>query len=113
MKEKLLRTKKELEKEYNLNSKEIRNIKEKIKILESNTLDHKFYTFAKSYAISLSVSMILLIIMGFNFPAILSSVIGTNTFNIIRYLFTYLFSSLQILIPIVLFLLSFFTFSSI
>ena len=87
MKEKLLRTKKELEKEYNLNSKEIRNIKEKIKILESNTLDHKFYTFAKSYAISLPVSMILSIIMGFNFPTILSSVIGTNAFNIIRYLF--------------------------
>lgn len=87
MKEKLYKTKKELEKEYNLNSKEIRKIKEKIKILESNTIESKFYTFAKSYAISLPVLMILSVIIGFNFPAVLSSAIGTNTFNIIRYLF--------------------------
>ena len=87
MKEKLLRTKKELEKEYNLNSKEIRKLKEKIKILESTTIEHKFYVFAKSYAISLPILMILSVIIGINFPTILSSLFGTNTFNIIRYLF--------------------------
>lgn len=87
MKEKLFKTKKELEKEYNLNSKEIRKLKEKIKILESTTTEHKFYVFAKSYAISLPILMILSVIIGINFPTILSSLFGTNTLNIIRYLF--------------------------
>lgn len=87
MKEKLFKTKKELEKEYNLNSKEIRKLKEKIKILESTTTEHKFYVFAKSYAISLPVLMILLVIIGINFPNILSSIIGTDTFNVVRCLF--------------------------
>lgn len=87
MKEKLFKTKKELEKEYNLNSKEIRKLEEKIKILESTTTEHKFYVFAKSYAISLPVLMILLVIIGINFPNILSSIIGTDTFNVVRCLF--------------------------
>lgn len=87
MKEKLLRTKKELEKEYSLNSKEIRKLKEKIKILNSNLIEGKFYLFAMGTAVSLPILMFLSIFIAYISPSILVSIIGTNTFNIIRFLF--------------------------
>jgi len=87
MKEKLLRTKKELEKEYNLNSKEIRKLKEKIKVLELNTIEGKVDVFTKSFAVSFPIIMILSVIIGISFPTVISSIIGTNPLYILRDLF--------------------------
>lgn len=84
MKEKLLRTKKELEKEYKNNSKEIRNLEEKIKILELNTIDGKFYVFAKSFAISFPILMILSIIIAFISPNFVGNIIGMNPVYMMR-----------------------------
>lgn len=73
-----------MEKEYKKNSKEIRKIEEKIKILGLNTIDGKFDIFAKSFAISFPVLMILLIIIAFISPTFVVNIIGTNPIYMMR-----------------------------
>ena len=87
MKEKLSRTKKELEMEYMLNSKEIKKLNEKIKVLNSNLIEGKFYIFAKSLGVSFPVLMILSLVIAGISPNFLISIIGSNPLYMMRKIF--------------------------
>ena len=84
MKQKLYETKKQLKIEYMLNSKEIKKLNEKIKILNKNFIEGKFLIFAQSFAVSFPVLIVLSIVVATISPNFIGSIISTEPLRMIR-----------------------------